>query len=287
MIIRIIVKCIPRGIIKPQALHLDNDATFQQVIKSVMGLLRDELTCMLEGDHVQPLCDLEAAGKDKEDEEEDEIQKAEDNWNRTEEEEYWTAALIGKVGVGGNTASGKGKSKGYGERLNCGQQGHPSRGRPNLWKLHGGVPSGSASVAACKGDAKSEGKGDWKGKWDWTGKWKRIGKTRLKLAIEGEPCAAWSGSDGTGNGDYMGYGDHSNGCSYNITSNANWNGTGLRYSTMLTQTKKPIAIGPKYFPIEMNDGDDENEEEDGGSHGERAKFTMQVYRFQKSEYCYK
>ena len=153
-----LVKCTSKDVIKLLALQLDTAITFQQVRKLVMLQTHDEFTGMFEGDNLQPLYNPEAADNDKDKEEEDDdIKKAEEHWKRGEEE-YLATALKGNVGVGCEGEAGKGKSKGYGECWNCGQQGRPpgnvkSRAvctagchREQCWRLHS------------RGEGKSNGK---------------------------------------------------------------------------------------------------------------------------------
>lgn len=56
---KMLVKCIPKEVMKPLALHMDGAATFQQIRKLIMRQMHDELTGMLEGESTQPLYNLE------------------------------------------------------------------------------------------------------------------------------------------------------------------------------------------------------------------------------------
>ena len=108
-----LVKCAPKGIMKPLAMHLDS-TTCQQVRKLMMRQMHNELIGMFEGETTQPLYNLEKTEGDEEDKE-SEDKKAEEAWTKLEQD-YWTAALNkGKGGKGGKGKEGKGKGKGYGE----------------------------------------------------------------------------------------------------------------------------------------------------------------------------
>ena len=146
-----LVKCIPKEIMKPLALHLEGSTAFQQARKLIMRQMHDELTGMLEGEATQPLYNLEKAEKEAE-EDEDAGKKAEEEWNKLEQD-YWTVVLNkGKGGTGGKGEEGKGKGRGYGECWNCGAQGHPARECPFPGKLHSGVDAANkGSAVAFKG----------------------------------------------------------------------------------------------------------------------------------------
>ena len=179
---RIMVKCIPREMMKPFALHLESAITFQQARKLIMQQMHDEIAGMLEGESPQPLYKPgNTENKEEEEEEEDAAKKAEDNWVKAEEE-YWAVHLKGKKGQGGEGKGGNGKGTGCGERWNCGAQGHPSGECPSPGKLHCGFGAGTA--AAMQGIWKHKRKGYGKGKGNCKGKGKDRGKTRLNMAWE-------------------------------------------------------------------------------------------------------
>ena len=52
---RVVMRCSPRDVAKPLALHLDTATTFQQIRKLVMRQFHDEMTGMLDGDDTQLL----------------------------------------------------------------------------------------------------------------------------------------------------------------------------------------------------------------------------------------
>ena len=98
---RVLAKCLPKDVMKPLALHMEDATTFQQMRKLIMRQLHDELTGMLEGESTQPLYTIapeETQSEEAETTPEQIMAKAEENWNRAEEE-YWAAAL-GKIGGG-------------------------------------------------------------------------------------------------------------------------------------------------------------------------------------------
>ena len=266
---RVMMKCLPKDVVKPLALHLDTADTFQQIRKLVMRQMHDEMTGMLEGDHTQPLYHVKPDTNNEQTDEESSLQPdldtAESNWAKAEQE-YWAAALAQK-GKGGKGAKGKGsklKGKGYGECWNCGQQGHPARECPVAGKLHGGVGSkdeakGANTAAAFKG----KGESNWKGK-GWKGKGKGGSKRSLNPASESEYIAA-RGNGGQEEGEYQGYYDYNSGYEYSIMNQWTQVPSNQHYSMMVTKSKPTITSGPKYFPAAMlEDEDEDSDDEDTG-----------------------
>ena len=94
------------------------------------------------------------------------------------------------------------------------------------------------------------------------------------MATEYEYNAAWRDGNDVGSGEhgeYYDYGDGYCGNVYNyaMTNEPDWSGTGRRYSTMLTKTRKVIIAGPKYFPSGMC-GDEDSDIDDGETSGHES-----------------
>ena len=259
---RMLVKCVPREVMKPLALHLENAETFQQVRKLIMRQMHDELTGMLEGENTQPLYSIGQDSPKKEEDKEEEQAKTEEDWQKLEQEYLAALGQKGKGGKGGKGKRDNGKGKGYGECWNCGQQGHPSRECPVPGKLHGGVGNQPGTTVAFKGKGKGKGKrgkGDWRGK-GWKGRGKSNGKHSLNLATESDYNAAWYGAGEEDNGEYDNYYNYDHSYNYAFTNNQQ---SSMHYSMMLTRSKRPIITGPTYFTTEMyDDEEDETEEEE-------------------------
>ena len=83
----ILVKCIPKDVMKPRAIHLEKATTFQQVREMIMRQMHDELIGMLEGEQTRPLYAFET----EKTETEEQNKKAEE-WTK-DEEDQWAAAL--------------------------------------------------------------------------------------------------------------------------------------------------------------------------------------------------
>ena len=198
---RVMVKCLPKDVTKPLAIHLDNVTTSQQIRKLAMRQLHDEMTGMVDGENTQFLYhvnqDVPSEQQAEDQSAQPDLEAAGRNWNKAEQE-YWAAAL-GQKGKGGKGGKGRGstsKGNGYGECWNRGQQGHPARECPVPGKLHGGVGSkddskGTGTAAAFKGKGKRKGNGSWKGGPNWKGKGKGPGKQSLTVATDVEYAAAW------------------------------------------------------------------------------------------------
>ena len=267
---RVMMKCLPKDVTKPLALHLDTATTFQQMRKLVVRQMHDEMTGMLEGDHTQLLYhvnqDMHSEQPTEEQPLHPDLEIAENNWTKAEQE-YWAAALgqKGKGGKGGEGKGSKSRGKGYGECWNCGQQGHPARECPIAGKMHGGVGAkddnrGSNTAAAFKGKGGYKGNNNWNGK-VWKGKGEGGGKKSLNLASDTEYNVAWGGG-GQEDGDYQHYYEQNN--EYNYVVAGKWsNGPATQqYSMMLTRSKPVITTWPKYFPIVMLGEDDEDSDDD-------------------------
>ena len=91
---RVLVKCIPKEVLKPLALHLEEATTFQQMRKLIMRQMHDELIGMLEGETAQPLFTMSSEEPPAEETQrtpDELLTMAEENWNKAETE-HWTAA---------------------------------------------------------------------------------------------------------------------------------------------------------------------------------------------------
>lgn len=135
-------------------------------------------------------------------------------------------------------------------------------------KIHGGVGIAggpqSSIAAAFKGKGKHKGESPWK--WNGKGCGKGYGKgfgngngkKSLNMATDAEYNAAWYDDQWHGHEDDWEGDDYNNGYNYAMINN---NG-GRHYSMMSKTTTSPITIGPKFFPIELNDEHEEDEMEE-------------------------
>ena len=83
---RMLVKCIPKEVMKPLALHLESAETFQQARKLIMRQMHDELTGMLEGEATQPLYSIGQDSPKEKDQKDEEQDKTEEDWKKLEQE---------------------------------------------------------------------------------------------------------------------------------------------------------------------------------------------------------